>query len=87
MILTGSAAFLLAILVGWWSIQPSAEERRAIEIARKAVPSNSWMTYRAERTPEGGWVVFGQRWPRVEGGGVIVVIDEKDNVMKILYGK
>jgi len=45
------------------------------------------MTYRAERTPEGGWAVFGERWPRVEGGGVIVVIDEKENVMKILYGK
>ena len=87
MILTGSAAFVLAILVAWWSIQPSAEERRAIGIARKAVPSNSWMTYRAERTPEGGWAVFGERWPRVPGGHVIVIIDDKGNVTKILRGE
>lgn len=78
---------LIAVVVAW-IVLPSSEERQIIAVARKAISTNgSWSTYKVKHNDDGGWTVFIQDWPPVDGGHCIVVIDKNKVVTRILRGK
>src|SRR5205809_2716051 len=104
MIFPGLLLLVVMIPVGgcirwYYSIPLSADEARAIRIARQAVAANdTWADraiYEARRTRR-GWAVCANRIqgyafgviPRFPiGGYVVVVIDKNWNVARIIPGK
>jgi hypothetical protein len=69
----------------------TAEEKRIVEIARRAVATNDTWVHRAEfRIPRkeesGGWSVVVWRLPATPGGFRIVTIDQNARVTEYAYG-
>jgi hypothetical protein len=69
----------------------TAEEKRIVEVARKAVAANeTWEKAkfdRPEKQPDGSWIVLVSRRPSMPGAHVYITIDASGNVTEYAGGK